>query len=94
MNTKKWTTKDGLKIRIKDMGNSHLLNAIEFLERIAATYENECPCDGDKDWCFCYSTRQVDPEDVSPLYFDLKKEALRRNLIQYDEHDKYDREDQ
>ena len=35
MNTKKWTTKEGKKIRIKDIEDKHLLNVICFLRRKA-----------------------------------------------------------
>lgn len=81
-NTKKWTTKTGEKIRIKDMSDSHLMNAIRMIERIAATTIIECPCDGDKDWCFCHADGQSPaPSDVSPQYDDLVKEAARRKLI-------------
>lgn len=33
--TKKWKTKDGRKLRICDMENDHLLNAMKFLVRAA-----------------------------------------------------------
>lgn len=33
MNTKKWITKDGRKIRIKNMDDQHLRNTIKILER-------------------------------------------------------------
>jgi hypothetical protein len=82
MNTKKWTTKDGTKIRIKDMTDSHLLNTLRLLERTASLMIVECPCDGDKDWCFCGRNRHYEPEDLTPLYFDLKKEAVRRGLLE------------
>ena len=32
--TKKWTTRDGTKVRICDMTDTHLSNAIKYLERL------------------------------------------------------------
>lgn len=84
-NTRKWTTAQGEKIRIKDMENDHLINSIRFLERTAdrLTDQSEnCPCDGDKSWCFCGVMREVCPGDLSDLYYDLRDEAKRRSILQ------------
>ena len=39
--TKLWKTKDGRKIRICDMSDSHLINTIKFLNRAAENVRNE-----------------------------------------------------
>lgn len=80
-NRKKWTTKTGEKIRIKDMTDSHLINTVRFIERVAANADISCPCDGDKDWCYCYAGGDPpEPEQIEPLYVDLVQEAHRRKL--------------
>jgi hypothetical protein len=36
-----WTTADGRRIRVQDMGNQHLINTIKMLIRKAEAYRNE-----------------------------------------------------
>ncbi len=90
MNTKKWTKKDGTKIRIKDMDDKHLMNTIRMLERSyeenlymmmagAASLQGDMAC--------YYAEQAIDdafahPETIMhPLYDDLTEEATRRQLM-------------
>lgn len=85
--TKQWTTGDGQKIRICDMADSHLLNAIAFCER---THEHtqqtaEPPAfQGEMaQWCAERDWERLQesgPEETFPLYLDLCEEADRRGL--------------
>jgi hypothetical protein len=89
--TKIWTKKDGSKIRICDMTDSHLTNTIKMLERNAR--EHECEALG----CFpsfqgemaqyyaelawdSIAENGIDPNEITPLYDDLLLEKQRRNL--------------
>lgn len=90
MNTKKWTTKDGQRIRIKDMEDSHLLNTIRFLERTwekrKASMLSDFPCFNgemaqyyaEQEWDRLADT---DIEEACPIYNDMVDEAERRNLL-------------
>ena len=43
--TKTWTTRDGKKMRVDAMSDSHLLNAIKCMERNAKRYYDEVTSD-------------------------------------------------
>ncbi len=85
--TKIWQTKDGRKVRICDMTNSHLLNTIKYLEKQTqyAKAELSYPSfQGDmaqmcaeNEW---YAFQEAGPDDVYPIYDDMVQEALRRKL--------------
>jgi len=85
--TKVWTTGDGQKIRICDMSNEHLLNAIAYCERSheAAQRTMEPPVFQGEMAQMC-ADRDFDlfqeggPEESFPLYLDLHAEAERRGL--------------
>lgn len=65
MNTRKWTTREGKKLQIKDMTNTHLGNTIKMLEDKAKEYAR-----GHDDW-----------EDYVPeVYWDLKEELINRQF--------------
>ena len=87
MNTKKWTKKDGTKIRIKDMDDKHLVNTIRMLLRnndnyIADAMMGLCSLQGEM---ACYYAEQemdrmLEEDCIHPLYDDLVEEAERRKL--------------
>lgn len=86
--TKLWTTKDGRKIRICDMADEHLFNAIRMYQRghkvaqfnlpfpsmISGEMASFC-AEGDYD-----RFQESGPEASYPLYEDLRLEAQRRGL--------------
>lgn len=91
MNTKKWTTKQGENVQIKDMDNSHLLNTIWMLDRAHFARMLECVraqtlLQGEM---AIYSMEREErlmaamgPCYNWPIYEDLYAEAVGRGLIQ------------
>lgn len=74
---KKWTTKEGVKIWIKDMSNSHLLNSINMIEKNTEKYNQEvwlCDLDG-----FNPRYYEIDLSE-NPKYIALTLEKERRGL--------------
>jgi len=68
-----WTTKDGIKVKVKDMTNSHLANTIRLIElRCREIYEEEQsePAAGDE-WHI----------ELPDIYFSMRREAKKRKII-------------
>lgn len=94
--TKRWTMKDGTKIRICDMSNSHLLNTIRMLERLElaaswaevsslAHYLGNNPPDGAAmaaEQEVAELADNASPAKFWPIYDDLVLEAERRELLE------------
>ena len=94
--TKRWTMRDGTRIRICDMSDAHLQNAIAFIERYAKVcYANDRAVAAvlagmfDGESMASYYTEQnfdsvnmggPNPDAVSPLYEPLCDELARRGL--------------
>ena len=93
--TKKWTQRDGTKIPIYQMSDSHLANTIYMLRRVAlqnrhgalsAAYSVSCMLQGEMAIMDCDSAidRMEDDPDgedfLHPLYGDLMLDAERRGL--------------
>lgn len=93
--TRVWTTKDGKKLRICEMTDSHLLNAINLLERVAknardgelqAAYGIAPMLQGEM--ASYYIEQDIDSMEEDPdgemflpeIYGNLLLEADRRNL--------------
>ena len=85
--TKVWTTGDGQKLRICDMTDKHLLNAISFCERKHRAAQLNLPypnfngemaqMHAEQSW---EHFQEGGPEELFPLYLDLCEEADRRGL--------------
>jgi hypothetical protein len=85
--TRKWTQRDGTKIRICDMSDTHLLNTIAMLERahqhtICQAYSFATTLSGEQ--AGYEIDREIDrmesvPSD-HPLYESLADEVARRGL--------------
>ena len=83
--TKVWTTREGERVRICDMTDEHLRNAIASCERLHAQAQSGLPFPifGGDMAQFCaerdYDSFQASgPEESFPLYLDLCDEQLRR----------------
>lgn len=78
----KWTMKDGTRIRVRDMTDSHLVNTIRLLEHAADNEQAYCMAfmeigmGTEVDVLFDDST----PDDHFPIYTDLMIEAERRGI--------------
>lgn len=86
-NTKKWTQKNGKKIRIKDMSDQHLINTIKMLERRLEEAKRNMPYpmfNGDMAQWFAeqdYDAFQKSVvSDHVPIYDDLIEEKIMRGL--------------
>lgn len=89
MNTKKWTTKSGEKIRVKDMTDSHLVNTIHFIERYKGKVEMSMMRFADSmvaDMASFISEQnyeafaEQDTGEAFPIYQDMIEEAYKRGL--------------
>lgn len=85
--TKIWTTREGEKIRICDMTDDHLRNAIRLCERLHEKAKALIPFpDFNGEMAQYYAEQDYDrflsstPEESFPLYPDLCEEAYRRGL--------------
>jgi hypothetical protein len=95
--TKLWTCKDGTRIRICDMTDSHLLNTIAYLERYTVKKQT-CLVLAPNPFCGDIAESMFDneqgavleeglePSDVCASYDNLVAERERRNLIQPSPH--------
>lgn len=88
--TKHWQTRDGGKIRICDMSDKHLLNAMNCIDRahdraIQAAETVSAILDPDSEASFIVDQQIAgmeaeDPADHFPILDDLRREASRRGL--------------
>lgn len=91
--TKKWTMKNGTKIRICDMADSHLINTINLLRKHGENLRQQnlnfflnCPppsgemalMEFDKEFDFACDATEED--FVPEIYFDMLDEAVRRGI--------------
>jgi hypothetical protein len=85
-NLKKWKTRDGKSIRIRDMEDSHLANAIRFLARAHERYIQDALAmpsfNGEMAQMYAEQEQRAalssTPNDLFPLYDDLVLEHAVR----------------
>lgn len=87
--TKKWTTKEGVKIRVCDMTDSHLEHTIKHLDKVAVWEEDNAiaaACAGDD----IFNALEDVTEDLymhPPIYWDMLEElSLRRRTADHMAH--------
>lgn len=92
-NQKRWTMRDGTKIKIKDMDDNHLVNCIAMLERNHAALISRARDAGESMLMTMQGEMalesveqglaQLDDSDVGdeyPIYYDLIEEQARRGV--------------
>ena len=95
-NMKLWKQKDGKKIRIKDMTNSHLMNTIRFLLKYASEEKNYSLCSfpsfngemaqyyAEQEWDALDEMDDFEYAEMEyPIFKDLTDETIRRKLDIY-----------
>lgn len=92
--TKVWTCKNGSKVRICDMSNSHLLNTIKLLYKTAAKNRNYALCyvpDFQGEMAQYYAEQEWDSlNEMSDLDFAFNNYPILENLIEDAERRKLD----
>lgn len=97
MRTKQWTTKEGKKIRVMDMSDSHLVNTIKFLRKAASARISSDidmaistpPMNGEMaqelfEQGFEELLKETWQDRVPTIYLDMEEEAERRELSHED----------
>ena len=79
---KNWITREGTKIKIKDLTDSHLVNILKFIKRKADEGIGGFHCGGHSPDDFWVEECTVAGEEALEIlgYDDLKKEADKRKL--------------
>lgn len=82
-----WVTREGKKIKVKDMTDSHLLNSIKYLDRRLESMKITMPYPNfngemaqfcaEQDWDHFQNS---EPSDYWPIYETLCKEISKRGL--------------
>ena len=75
--TKKWTCKDGSKVRICDMSDTHLVNAYKYLDRFIDLNNQSM------NWVFAMFDDAPEPDYdqcIPEIFHNLADEILRRGL--------------